>query len=207
MVEIEYANLVSQITECRRCPLHENRRKPVPGEGSLRARVMLVGEAPGRKEDEEGRPFVGAAGKLLTSLLNSIGVDRSEVFITNVVKCRPPGNREPTDEEIRACNSFLLRQIELIKPHGIVALGRIAGKTLYEMAGLKWVSVEDSRGSMVRAKIGNHQVYIIVTYHPAAALYNPHLKIELEKDFKSIISKLFHESKGERRRLTLEDFI
>ncbi|MEM1873317.1 MAG: type-4 uracil-DNA glycosylase [Acidilobaceae archaeon] len=207
MSESEYSSLVAEILECRRCPLAESRTRAVPGEGSLRARVMLVGEAPGRREDEEGRPFVGAAGKLLTALLESIGVRRSDVYITNVVKCRPPNNREPTEDEVKACNPFLRRQIELVKPKAIVALGRIAGRTLYEMAGLRWVSVERARGNVVRAKIQELEVSLVVTYHPAAALYNPQLRAELENDFKNLVSRLFREDSWSKRRATLEDFI
>ncbi|MEM0340718.1 MAG: type-4 uracil-DNA glycosylase [Acidilobaceae archaeon] len=203
MVKDEYLSLLADISKCQKCPLAKSRTNAVPGEGPLTARVMFVGEAPGRKEDEEGRPFVGAAGKLLTTLLESIGVRRNDVYITNVVKCRPPENREPIDEEIRACNPFLRKQIEIIRPRAIVALGRVAGKTLYEMAGLKWISVENARRSVVRAKIQDLDIKIAVTYHPAAALYNPQLRSELESDFKNVISKLFLD---ESRRRTLEDF-
>ncbi|MEM4426157.1 MAG: type-4 uracil-DNA glycosylase [Acidilobaceae archaeon] len=203
MVKDEYLSLLADISKCQKCPLAKSRTNAVPGEGPLTARVMFVGEAPGRKEDEEGRPFVGAAGKLLTTLLESIGVRRNDVYITNVVKCRPPENREPIDEEIRTCNPFLRKQIEIIRPRAIVALGRVAGKTLYEMAGLKWISVENARRSVVRAKIQDLDIKIAVTYHPAAALYNPQLRSELESDFKNVISKLFLD---ESRRRTLEDF-
>jgi len=167
---------------------------------------MFVGEAPGRNEDLEGRPFVGSAGKLLDSLLTLIGIERSQVYITNVVKCRPPDNREPLDDEVKACNPYLRKQISMIRPKVIVALGRIAGRTLYEMAGLKWSSIRVARGRIERVKVGDVNVSLVVTYHPAAALYNPGLREELEEDFKNIISSLIKESKT-KRRPTLEDFL
>lgn len=201
----EYESLVSEVVSCTKCPLHKSRTKAVPGEGSLSTNVMFVGEAPGRNEDIEGRPFVGSAGKLLDTLLASIGVSRGEVYITNVVKCRPPNNREPTDEEIRACNPYLRRQIRLLKPKVIVALGRIAGRTLYEMAGLKWVNIKAARGRVVKAVIEGIEVKLAVTYHPAAALYNPGLREELEDDFKTVIAQLVKGDSSERK-VTLDKF-
>jgi len=203
----DYEALVSEILTCTRCPLHLSRTKAVPGEGPLNAEVMFVGEAPGRNEDLEGRPFVGAAGKLLDSLLASIGVERGSVYITNVVKCRPPNNREPEESEIWACNPYLRRQISLIKPKVIIALGRIAGRTLYEMAGLKWASIRGARGRVVDAIIEGVRVKLTVTYHPAAALYNPGLREELEEDFRGVIASLVKGARGGGRRVTLEDFL
>ncbi len=202
----DYELLVLEILNCTKCPLYTSRTKAVPGEGSLNAKLMFVGEAPGRNEDLEGRPFVGSAGKLLDSLLTLIGIERSQVYITNVVKCRPPDNREPLDDEVKACNPYLRKQISMIRPKVIVALGRIAGRTLYEMAGLKWSSIRVARGRIERVKVGDVNVSLVVTYHPAAALYNPGLREELEEDFKNIISSLIKESKT-KRRPTLEDFL
>ena len=179
----EYRRLVEEIMSCTRCELHRHRRNPVPGEGPLDARVMVVGEAPGRKEDEQGRPFVGPAGQLLNSLLELAGLSRSRVYITNVVKCRPPGNRDPRDEEVEACLPYLIRQIRLIKPGLIIAVGRHAGRTLYRLAGLRWTSMTRLHGRVVEATIGGQRLLLAVTYHPAAALYKPPLRKELEKDF------------------------
>ncbi len=204
--KLEYEHLVLEILNCTKCPLHASRTKAVPGEGPLNADVMFVGEAPGGTEDLEGRPFVGPAGKLLDSLLSSISVDRSQVYITNVVKCRPPGNREPTDDEVKACNPYLRRQISMIRPRVIVALGRIAGKTLYEMAGLRWSSIRGARRRVERVRIDDVNAILVVTYHPAAALYNPGLREELEGDFRDVISALIKESRVVRKR-TLEDFL
>jgi uracil-DNA glycosylase family 4 len=202
-VRQEYEKLVEEIRNCRKCPLYATRKNPVPGEGPLSARVMLVGEAPGRKEDEEGRPFVGMAGKLLTTILESKGIPRRSVYITNVVKCRPPGNRDPKPEEIKACLPFLIRQIRLIKPKVIVALGRISGKTLFETAGLRWRGISRERGVPRRARIAGVEVFLLATYHPAAAIYNPGLRPLLEEDIGRIPGLLEERGKGFR---SLEDF-
>jgi uracil-DNA glycosylase family 4 len=201
----DYEGLVSEILSCTRCPLYSSRTRAVPGEGPLNASIMFVGEAPGRSEDLEGRPFVGSAGKLLDSLLSSIGVERDGVYITNVVKCRPPGNREPFDSEVRACNPYLRRQISMIKPKIIVALGRIAGRTLYEMAGLRWDSIRAARGRVERVRVEGVDLMLTVTFHPAAALYNPGLREELENDFKNVIAPLVRGFKTVRKT-TLEEF-
>jgi DNA polymerase len=201
----DYEGLVSEILSCTRCPLYSSRKRAVPGEGPLNASIMFVGEAPGRSEDLEGRPFVGSAGKLLDSLLSSIGVERDGVYITNVVKCRPPGNREPFDSEVRACNPYLRRQISIIKPKIIVALGRIAGRTLYEMAGLRWDSIRAARGRVERVRVEGVDLMLTVTFHPAAALYNPGLREELENDFKNVIAPLVRGFKTVRKT-TLEEF-
>lgn len=201
----DYEGLVSEILSCTRCPLYSSRTRAVPGEGPLNASIMFVGEAPGRSEDLEGRPFVGSAGKLLDSLLSSIGVERDGVYITNVVKCRPPGNREPFDSEVRACNPYLRRQISIIKPKIIVALGRIAGRTLYEMAGLRWDSIRAARGRVERVRVEGVDLMLTVTFHPAAALYNPGLREELENDFKNVIAPLVRGFKTVRKT-TLEEF-
>jgi len=201
----DYEGLVSEILSCTRCPLYSSRTRAVPGEGPLNASIMFVGEAPGRSEDLEGRPFVGSAGKLLDSLLSSIGVERGSVYITNVVKCRPPGNREPFDSEVRACNPYLRRQISMIKPKIIVALGRIAGRKLYEMAGLRWDSIRAARGRVERVRVEGVDLMLTVTFHPAAALYNPGLREELENDFKNVIAPLVRGFKTVRKT-TLEEF-
>ena len=187
--EEEYRRLVEEIAKCTKCPLHLHRRNPVPGEGPLDARVMVVGEAPGKKEDEQGRPFVGPAGQLLNQLLGLAGLDRSQVYITNVVKCRPPGNRDPRDEEIEACLPYLIRQIRLIQPGLIIAVGRHAGRTLYRLAGLRWTSMTRLHGRVVEATIAGHRVLLAVTYHPAAALYKPPIRRLLEEDFSGPIAE------------------
>ncbi len=150
---------------CSRCALHQTRTNPVFADGSAEARVMCVGEAPGQKEDETGIPFVGRAGQLLDRLLAAVGVGREGVFICNVLKCRPPGNRNPEPEEIERCSTYLLRQLELVDPEVVIAFGTFAARTLL-----------DSRESLGKLRERTHLYRgrpLIVTYHPAALLRNP----------------------------------
>ncbi|WP_440059816.1 type-4 uracil-DNA glycosylase [Thermogladius sp. 4427co] len=188
--------IVDDIIHCTKCPLYRYRKNPVPGEGDLNAPVMFVGEAPGRTEDETGRPFVGSAGQYLTQLLESIGLSREKVFITNVVKCRPPNNRDPTDEEIEACSPYLIRQIKLIKPKAIIALGRHSGRFLYSLAGLEWTSMTQEHGRVRSVEILGLRIKLVATYHPASALYNPGLREKIEKDFKTVIKQVVDEAFG-----------
>ena len=185
----DYRRLVDDIKACTACRLSESRRNPVPGEGPVPSEVMLIGEAPGRREDELGR--------LLDRLLELAGLERRMVYITNVVKCRPPGNRDPRDDEIRACNGYLQAQISLVEPKVIVALGRIAGRTLFKMAGLRWTSIRAHRGREHYTSIAGRDIVLFPTFHPAAALYNRGLLEELEKDFRRLGSLL---SRGARVR-------
>jgi len=176
--------VAQEVRSCRRCPLHVTRTHAVPGEGDPCAQVMLVGEAPGYNEDVQGRPFVGAAGSLLNEMLKLAGLRREEVFITNVVKCRPPGNRDPTEEEIEACKPFLLRQLEAIEPRILVCLGRHSAGLFFRMAGIPFSSIMRVRGSPRRMKVAGVEVVCLPTLHPAAALYNPRLRALLEDDFR-----------------------
>ncbi|MCE4599432.1 MAG: uracil-DNA glycosylase [Desulfurococcales archaeon] len=201
----EYERLVEEIKSCTKCPLHKSRKNAVPGEGPVTARIMVIGEAPGRREDEMGRPFVGQAGKLLNRLLEKAGLKREEVYITNIVKCRPPGNRDPRQEEINSCIPYLIRQVELIHPEFIIIVGRIAGQTLYTLSGLKWKGIRMARRRQITIKIGGNNIKAVVTYHPAAALYNANLLEELEEDFSWIGELLNKQVKGGRK--TLEDFL
>ncbi|MFP3311413.1 MAG: type-4 uracil-DNA glycosylase [Caldivirga sp.] len=171
-----------EVEACSKCPLHLTRRRAVPGEGNPNAEVMLIGEAPGEVEDETGRPFVGAAGKLLNSLLQDIGVDRSSLYITNVVKCRPPNNRDPTDEEINACKPYLIRQIAVVRPRRIVTLGRHSTRVILGLGGLRVSEISRVRGRVFRVTIAGVEVEVYPTYHPAAALYNPSIKGVLKED-------------------------
>lgn len=166
--------VASQVAVCTRCELHFSRKKAVPGEGPADAEVMLIGEGPGFYENEQGRPFVGAAGKFLDELLEKGGVKREEVFITNVVKCRPPGNRDPQPEELGACGDYLERQIEAINPRVIVTLGRFSMTRF-----LPNVRISDVHGQ----PFWNHGRLVVPMYHPAAALHQPSLKTSVERDF------------------------
>ena len=205
----EYKALVNSIMSCKACRLSESRRNPVPGEGPVPSQVMFVGEAPGRREDELGRPFVGQAGRLLDRLLALAGLERGSVYITNVVKCRPPGNRDPREDEITACNGYLQAQIRLVEPEVIVTLGRIAGRTLFGMAGLRWTGIRAHRGRAYHARLAGRSIVLYPTFHPAAALYNRGLLGELEEDFKRLGGLISGFSKGEgvRRPRSLDEFM
>ena len=157
--------LAALVASCSRCTLHQSRRNPVFGEGAANARVVCVGEAPGAREDETGRPFVGRAGRLLDRLLLSIGLPRKSVYICNVLKSRPPGNRDPLPDEVAACSPYLLRQLALIEPEVIIAFGAFAARTLLETK---------SALGRLRGAVHRYSGYpVVVTYHPAALLRNP----------------------------------
>ena len=157
--------IAAHVASCTRCPLYSTATNPVPGEGNPNADFMCVGEAPGATEDETGRPFVGAAGQLLTKILGAIDLKREDVYICNVLKHRPPGNRNPRPEEVTACSPYLIRQIELIRPKVILALGTFAAQTLLDTK----LSIGKLRGQVHRY----YGVPLVVTYHPAALLRNP----------------------------------
>lgn len=170
----EYEEIVQRIHTCNQCALSEQRNTAVPGEGSVTADIMFIGEAPGFHEDRQGRPFIGRAGNVLNEMLASIGLQREDVYITNMVKCRPPDNRDPLSGEIQACGTYLDKQIELIAPKVIVTLGRFSfGKFFPGEA------ISKARGKPRRWQ--NVMVYPI--YHPAAILHNPKLRPALEMDF------------------------
>ncbi|MDD4152514.1 MAG: uracil-DNA glycosylase [bacterium] len=163
-----------EILVCPRCDLCKSRTNAVPGAGSLNANIFFIGEAPGQQEDLKGEPFVGTAGKLLDSLLEMIGIKREEVFITNVVKCRPPGNRDPRPDEISSCNPYLVSQIALIEPIFICTLGRFAMQTVIDPE----MSITRDHGIPVRRS----GVIYFPMYHPAAALYRGELKQMMKED-------------------------
>jgi DNA polymerase len=165
---LDLAALERMVSTCTKCPLCEGRTKSVFGSGDPRAKIVFVGEAPGKQEDLEGKPFVGRAGQLLTKILASVGFTRDEIYIANVLKCRPPDNRDPKEEEVRACKPYLRRQIELLQPVLICALGRVAAQNLLET---------NAALSVLRKNIHYYEdVKTIATYHPAALLRNPNLK-------------------------------
>jgi len=168
------AQVAAEVSVCTRCMLHHSRKNAVPGEGPSNASMMFIGEGPGFHENEQGRPFVGAAGNFLVELLHSIGMKREQVFIGNVVKCRPPNNRDPLPEELTACSEFLERQIQAINPTVIVTLGR------YSMARfMPTAKISDVHGQsfIIKGRL------IVPMYHPAAALHQPSLKSVVIEDF------------------------
>jgi uracil-DNA glycosylase family 4 len=168
--------IAEKVRKCTRCDLYKTAMKAVPGEGDPNAELVCVGEAPGAKEDETGRPFVGQAGQLLTKILAAIDLSREQVFICNVLKHRPPGNRNPLPEEVEACSPYLIRQLELIKPKVIVAFGTFAAQTLLQTK----TPLGQLRGLVHRY----HGIPLIVTYHPAALLRNPAWKRPTWEDVK-----------------------
>jgi uracil-DNA glycosylase family 4 len=170
------------VAGCTKCALAAGRTQVVFGSGSPSAELMFVGEAPGFHEDKQGVPFVGAAGKLLSKLLAGIGIEREEVYIANVIKCRPPGNRNPLPEEIEACEGHLFRQIELIQPKLVATLGNFATKLLSgKPAGITQV-----HGREQHVTLGGQDVTLYPIFHPAAALYTPRMLEVLETDFRRI---------------------
>jgi DNA polymerase len=186
-VEKELEKLSLRIKSCEKCYLYKNRKNAVPGEGNWKNRIMLIGEAPGFNEDEQGRPFVGRAGKLLEEFLTSIGKTREEVFITNVVKCRPPNNRQPEEDEIKICTSLYLdKQIELIKPKLIICLGNVSANYIFKKFGLKFESMNKAHGKVFSVSNLFIQTKIIATYHPAAILRNQNLMATAKADWEII---------------------
>ncbi len=174
LAEATLAQIAGEVSVCTRCMLHHSRKLAVPGEGPVDAAIMFIGEGPGFHENEQGRPFVGAAGKYLEELLGGIKMQRKDVFITNVVKCRPPNNRDPLPDELAACSDYLERQIQTISPKVIVTLGR------YSMARfLPNAKISDVHGQSFRIK----SRLVVPMFHPAAALHQPSLKITIERDF------------------------
>ncbi len=169
--------VAAEVSTCTKCDLCKSRTKAVPGEGNQHARIMFIGEGPGFHEDTQGRPFVGPAGQFLVELLASINLKRTDVFITNVVKCRPPGNRDPLPTEINACNDYLERQIAAIDPQVIVTLGRFS---MAKFFGGEKISSIHGRARKIDGRI------CIAMYHPAAGLHQQSLKDTIRSDFKRI---------------------
>lgn len=185
VVTEQFAVLAAQIRICTKCPLHQSRTQAVPGDGKSAAKVMLIGEGPGREEDESGHPFVGATGRYLDQVLEGTGLNRADLFITNIVKCRPPKNRPPKVDEIETCTAnYLFKQIELINPKLIVLLGGVATKKLL---GLK--NINEARGHLIEQ---NGRQYL-VGYHPAVRFYRADLGQKVKEDFaflKQTVEKL-----------------
>lgn len=169
--------IAAEVSECEKCALHSGRTQTVPGEGSPNADILFIGEGPGFHEDKQGRPFVGASGKFLEQMLASIGLTREDVFIANVVKCRPPGNRDPQPDEIDACRTYLDRQIEALNPKVIVTLGRFSMARYFPDAKISKIHGQ--------AKKIDGRIYIPM-FHPAAALHQPSLRTTVEADFAQI---------------------
>ena len=184
----EWGDLKKQVSVCTKCALHAGRTQTVFGSGSETADLMLIGEAPGAEEDRQGKPFVGRAGKLLSSMLLAIGLKREQVYIANILKCRPPNNRDPSVDEVACCENYLRQQILFIKPKIIMALGRVAAQNLLKT---------DTPISKMRGKIyeyGDLGIPLIVTYHPAYLLRSPREKRKSWQDLSAAL-KLYNETR------------
>jgi uracil-DNA glycosylase len=193
----QLASFERLVSGCTRCALAKGRTQVVFGSGNPEAELLFVGEAPGFHEDQQGFPFVGQAGKLLDKLLAGIGLTRPDVYVANVLKCRPPGNRDPQPDEIEACESHLFRQIELIRPRLVATLGNFATKLL---SG-KPLGITRVHGQEQWTTLGGNRVLLYPLYHPAAALYTPRMLEVLEEDFARIPALL---GGDESRKPTLE---
>jgi uracil-DNA glycosylase len=178
----QLVELYREVSSCTRCPLHETRTKAVFGAGNADAELMFVGEAPGAEEDRQGLPFVGRAGQLLNHLLGEIGLSRDDVFIANVLKSRPPGNRDPQPTEIAACEPYLFEQVRLIEPKVVCTLGNFATKLLSGSP----VGITKVRGTPQIHDLGGRTVFLLPLLHPAAALRTPAMKETLRADFATI---------------------
>src|SRR5215217_8387008 len=191
--EAQLEKLAKQIKVCTKCELHRSRTNAVPGEGPTHAEIMFIGEGPGANEDKQGRPFVGASGKFLDQLLAQAGVTRTDVFITNVVKCRPPGNRDPLPDEVEICTSnYLQHQIEIVNPSIIVTLGRHSMGLFF-----KGAKITQIHGQMRKVE----DRFVIAMYHPAAALHQLSLKSTIMADFAKL-PELLKEARAELGKST-----
>ena len=189
----DWQTLAAEVAGCVRCPLHECRTNTVFGVGSREAKWLVVGEAPGAEEDRQGEPFVGRAGQLLNSMLKAIGLSRDQVFIANILKSRPPNNRDPQPAEVRACIPYLFRQIELVNPTLILCVGRIAAQTLLETQ----ITIGKLRGKLHRLSSGRP---VVVTYHPAYLLRSPGEKRKSWADLVLAMQQLEQSSDGQGRQ-------
>jgi len=175
--------VAAEILACRKCELWKTRKTPVPGEGNPNNQIMFIGEAPGYWEDMKGKPFVGAAGKFLDTLLSTANLSRQTVFIGNILKCRPPKNREPQPDEIQKCTPYLNNQIQIIQPKIIVTLGNYSTAYIFSKAALPFSGITQTHGKFFKTSILDMQVTIFPTFHPAAALYSGKYRELLQQDF------------------------
>ena len=182
----EMQKTTNLVINCRKCSLWKTRNHPVVGDGSLDAKIMFIGEAPGRNEDLQGKPFVGKAGKILDELLESINLKREDVYIGNILKCRPPNNRNPMKSEIETCTGYLDRQLEIIQPKVICPLGNFACSFIFEKFGLKTEKISGLHGRIFQTNTLFGKITIIPLFHPAVATYNPNTKTVLLEDFQIV---------------------
>lgn len=178
----KFEDIVLSVKNCKKCNLFKTRNKPVVGDGSLETKILFIGEAPGYNEDLQGKPFVGKAGKVLDKMLESIDLARGDVYIANILKCRPPNNRNPLKSEIESCREYLDRQIDMIKPRVIVPLGNYAASFIFEKYGLEPEKISKIHGKVFEID----DISIMPFYHPAVATYDPNKLSLLINDFRTI---------------------
>lgn len=188
--EKQLAQVASEVVVCIKCPLSKSRTKAVPGLGDSKAQIIFIGEAPGKSEDAKGEPFVGAAGKFLDVLLFEARLSREQVFITNIVKCRPPRNREPKPLEIETCTPYLHRQIRIIQPRFVVTLGKHSSAYVFSAIGIPFRGITQVHGKPFTAKLQGQEVTVFPMFHPAAALYNGRCKEQLIGDFRLLAEEI-----------------
>jgi len=182
----ELKKIEKKVKICKKCNLYKTRKNTVFGDGSFKAKILFIGEAPGKNEDLKGYPFVGRAGKILDELLNSIDLKRKEIYITNILKCRPTNNRNPLKKEIDICSKYLDKQIDIIAPEIIAPLGNFACSFIFEKFGLKYDKISQIHGKMFNTESDFGKIKIIPLFHPAVATYNPNKIDILIKDFKQL---------------------
>jgi uracil-DNA glycosylase family 4 len=183
--------VIGQIAKCKRCALHSTRTNTVPGEGDIHSKLMFIGEAPGSNEDKQGRPFVGRAGSVLDELLTSIQLKREDVYICNILKCRPPNNRNPLSDEIAACVGSLDIQIKIINPKVIATLGNFATMYILNKFNLETQKISAVSGKVFHVQTPEGTRTIIPLFHPAVVTYNPSKKDVLKKDFQAVKSHIY----------------
>lgn len=181
-------SIEEKIRHCQKCGLAKSRKNVVPGEGKVPSPVLLIGEAPGGSEDETGRPFCGKAGRVLDELLSTAGLKRQDIYIANILKCRPPGNRNPQPDEIQACHGYLDQQIDLVKPKIICCLGNFSTQYIMEKFGLKnkVQGISKIHGRVFIAPVSHGSIKIVPLYHPAVATYNANIMPILIQDFRML---------------------
>lgn len=183
-MSFDWREFEEKVETCPKCRLSETRKNAVPGSGDYDADIMFIGEAPGSQEDEEGEPFVGRAGGVLDDLFASIGIKRNQVYITNILKCRPPENRDPRKDEMEACTPYLDKQVKVVNPKVIATLGNFATKYIMNNYGLDAKSIGKVHGEVFTVNNLVLSARIVPQYHPAATMYNPNMEDTLKEDFK-----------------------
>ncbi|KYK27180.1 DNA polymerase [Euryarchaeota archaeon SM23-78] len=179
-------SLSIEINNCKKCDLWKTRNKPLVGDGSINAEILVIGESPGYYEDLQGKAFVGEAGKILDNLLGLVNLKRKGIYITNVLKCHPPRNHNPNRQEIDSCIGYLYKQIDIIKPKIILTLGKFASKEIFDKFNLDFTRISELRGRVFEAETNFGKMKIIPLYHPAVACYHNEMIGELKKDFEKL---------------------